>query len=67
MQWMAPELLIDDDSQTIPTMEMDVYSFGSIMLQVGDPHIHFRYDLAYDSLERRKDSDRPHSLSLPLP
>ena len=32
---MAPELLlIEDDSQTILTMQMDVYSFGSIMLQV---------------------------------
>ena len=40
---MAPELLfIEDDSQTIPTTQMDVYSFGSIMLQVGDPHIRFR-------------------------
>ena len=68
VRWMAPELLlIEDDSETIPTTEMDVYSFGSIMLQVCDPHIHFCCDLAYDSLERRQDSDRQHSLSLPLP
>ena len=45
---MAPELLVvDDDSQTIPTTEMDVYSFGRIMLQVCDPCVHFRrYDSA---------------------
>ena len=32
---MAPELLdLEDDSQTTPTTQTDVYSFGSIMLQV---------------------------------
>ena len=65
---MAPELLVvEDDFQTIPTTQMDVYSFGSIMLQVCDPCVHSRSDLAYGLPERRIDSDRQHSLSLPLP
>ena len=35
MRWMAPELLCPaDDSKGNPTMQSDVYSFGSIMLQV---------------------------------
>ena len=39
---MAPELLIvEDDSQTTPTTQMDVYSFGSIMLQVCNSCAHF--------------------------
>ena len=33
---MALELLDFDDSQTTPTMQSDVYSFGSIVLQVCD-------------------------------
>ena len=39
---MAPELLVvEDDSQTIPTTQMDVYSFGCIMLQVCGSCVHF--------------------------
>ena len=35
VRWMAPELLDpEDDSQTTPTTQTDVYSFGTIMLQV---------------------------------
>ena len=45
MRWMAPELLNPpDDSQATPSTQSDVYSFGSIMLQVCDPGVLFRYD-----------------------
>ena len=63
-RWMAPELLDLDDSKTAPAMQSDVYSFGSIMLQVcdaGDTSV----IIAYGLLELRKDSDRQHTLSLP--
>ena len=44
MRWMAPELLNPaDDSQVTPSTRSDVYSFGSIMLQVRDPGVLFRY------------------------
>ena len=44
MRWMAPELLDPaDDSPATPTGHSDVYSFGSIMLQVRDAGIHLRY------------------------
>ena len=49
VRWMAPELFYFDDSQpiTIPTVQSDVYSFGSIMLQVGGtsviPSIYYVY------------------------
>ena len=42
---MAPELLDPaDDSQATPSTQCDVYSFGSIMLQVRDPGVLFRYN-----------------------
>ena len=51
VRWMAPELLDpEDDSETTPTTKTDVYSFGSIMLQVHGASFLF----AYDSLKRRK-------------
>ena len=41
---MAPELLdLTDDVLATPTMQSDVYSFGTIMLQVRDAG-HFRCD-----------------------
>ena len=45
MRWMAPELLVlVDDSPATPSTRSDVYSFGSVMLQVRDPGVLFRYD-----------------------
>ena len=38
VRWMAPELLQDLDN-TGPTTRSDVYSFGSLMLQVCDTGI----------------------------
>ena len=38
VQWMAPELV--DGSKMYPTMQSDVYSFGSIMLQVRHLRVH---------------------------
>ena len=61
---MAPELLNpEDDSETTPTTQMDVYSFGSIMLQVRGTTLL----LAYDLLEHREGSDMPRPLSPSLP
>jgi serine/threonine protein kinase len=37
VQWMAPELLAvpeEEDTNMIPTMQSDIYSFGCIMFQV---------------------------------
>ena len=43
---MAPELLdLEDDSETTPTTQTDVYAFGSIMLQVRDTLLLLAYDL----------------------
>ena len=40
VRWMAPELLDPDNSHTTgPTTRSDVYSFGSLMLQVCDTGI----------------------------
>ena len=44
IRWMAPELLDPaDDSKVSPSTQSDVYSFGSIMLQVRGPGVLFRY------------------------
>ena len=45
MRWIAPELLDPaQDSRATPSSQSDVYSFGSIMLQVRDPGVLFRHD-----------------------
>ena len=66
MRWMAPELLDPvDDFQATPTIQSDVYSFGSIMLQVRDTGtIASLLRHPIDLLGLRKDSDGERSLSL---
>ncbi|KAG2060322.1 kinase-like protein [Suillus hirtellus] len=51
MRWMAPELLVEreDGSQTRPSEQSDMYSFGGIMLQVLTnkvPYYHLSNDAA---------------------
>ncbi|KAG6377529.1 hypothetical protein JVT61DRAFT_15339 [Boletus reticuloceps] len=43
VRWMAPELLDPDESHTAPTTQSDVYSFGSIMLQVCGRGVLYRH------------------------
>ena len=61
---MAPELLdFEDDSQAVPTIQTDVYSFGSIMLQVCNTRAHIHW-LSFT--EATEDSDRQYPLSQSL-
>ena len=63
-RWMAPELLdLEDESQAVPTTQTDVYSFGSVMLQVCNACAHF---CCLSSTETTEDFDREYPLSLSL-
>jgi len=33
-QFMAPELIMHDDERAEPTLQADIYAFGSVILQV---------------------------------
>jgi serine/threonine protein kinase len=35
LRWAAPELVVKDNDHIAPTFGSDIYSFGSVMLQVG--------------------------------
>jgi len=35
IRWVAPELVVEDIPHISPTLCSDIYSYGSVMLQVG--------------------------------
>jgi len=44
LRWVAPELVVKDGTGVAPTFGSDIYSFGSVMLQVSCGFHNFRID-----------------------
>jgi serine/threonine protein kinase len=55
LRWVAPELVVKDTTGIAPTFGSDIYSFGSLMLQVSFGFHSFRID------------DNPHTDSVWTP